>query len=161
MCARRFSSSQPYRVSAWARMPVLRCAIRGSFLTMDIRLRLILLFAASVPLMQPQEYRATVSGNVTDPGGSSVPAARVTAINNQTTVAASAVTGPNGAFQIPFLLPGVYTLRVEHDGFKTMERGPLELHVNDNVRIDVELKVGQLAEHVTVMAEAPLLEVTT
>ena len=53
---------------------------------MDVRL--ILLFAASGLLTPAQEYRATVSGTVTDPGGASVPAARVTAINNQTSVSA-------------------------------------------------------------------------
>src|SRR2546425_298768 len=102
-------------------MLMLRYARRKVSRLMDIRLRLVPLFAASMLLMDAQEYRATLSGNVTDPGGARVPAARVTAINNQTSVAASAVTGPNGAFQILFLLPGIYTLRVEHDGFKTME----------------------------------------
>src|SRR5262245_19164472 len=91
------STSQPHR-NQHGRDCLCYDAPDGEVLTMDVRLRLILLFAASVPLLLPQEYRATVSGNVTDPGGAGVPAARVTAINNQTTVAASTVTGPNGAF---------------------------------------------------------------
>src|SRR5262249_16310872 len=125
---------------------------------MQVLLSLLLLAASA---LHAQEYRATVSGTVTDSGGARVPAARVTAVNNQTSVAASTVSGANGAFQVPFLLPGVYTLRVEHEGFKTSVRSPIELHGNDNVRIDVELTVGQLSERVTVMAEAPLLELTT
>jgi hypothetical protein len=36
---------------------------------MYVRLRLIPMFAASMLLLHAQEYRATVSGNVTDPGG--------------------------------------------------------------------------------------------
>src|SRR5207247_1726307 len=41
---------------------------------------------------------------------------------------------------------------------KTFVRGPVELRVNDRVRVDVRLEVGATSEQVTVAAEAPLVE---
>ena len=105
-----------------------------------------------------QEYRATIVGSITDPSGAAAANARVTALNTGTGVATPAQANAEGNFMIPFLLPGAYTLRVEHSGFKTLERGPIELSVNDRTRVDLQLEVGQVSEQVTVVAQAPLLE---
>ena len=48
----------------------------------------------------------------------------------------------------------------EQAGFKAFERSPIELRVNDRSRVDVSLEVGQLTDRVTVLAEAPLLELS-
>ncbi len=107
-----------------------------------------------------QEYRASLIGTVTDPTGAAVPHAAVQAINNETGVVVSSVTNSEGVYSIPFLQPGNYRVEVEHPGFKTLERGPIELQVNDRTRIDLVLQVGQISDRVTVVAEAPLLEVS-
>jgi len=52
---------------------------------------------------------------------------------------------------------GQYTLAVEQSGFKKMERTGIELRVDDKVRIDVSLTVGQLAETVAVEASVPVV----
>jgi hypothetical protein len=108
-----------------------------------------------------QEYRATVLGSVTDPTGAAVPKASVVIANNESGVSWRTETNSEGAFQVPYLLPGVYTLEVAHPGFKTHRRGPIELRVDDRARIDVALEIGRTSEQVTVTAEAPLLEETT
>src|SRR5689334_6207727 len=66
-----------------------------------------------------QEFRATLNGRVTDATGSGVPDAKVTATNVQTNEAASATTGGDGDYTIPFLKPGVYNVRAEVTGFKS------------------------------------------
>src|ERR1039458_9721022 len=124
---------------------------------MRVTWRLLVVFLAA-GILSAQEYRATIVGAVTDPSGASVPIAKVTAANIETGVASSTETGTDGNFVIPFLVPGNYSLRVEKAGFKTMDRGPIELRVNDRTRIDVRLDVGQSTDTVTVTAEAPLLE---
>jgi hypothetical protein len=105
-----------------------------------------------------QEYRATVLGTVTDPGGAVVPGAKVAVTNNGTGVASRTQTNNNGVYQVPYLQPGSYTLDVTHPGFKTYQRGPIELHVDDHAQIDVGLEIGRSSEQVTVTAESPLLE---
>ena len=109
-------------------------------------------------LMFAQEYRATVLGTVTDPSGAAVPNAAVIVTNNESGVASRTRTNNEGVYQVPYLLPGVYTLEVSHPGFKAHRRGPLEMHVDDRTRIDVMLEVGSTADQVTVVAEAPLVE---
>ena len=109
-------------------------------------------------LMFAQEYRATVLGTVTDPSGAAVPNAAVVVTNNESGVASRTRTNNEGVYQVPYLLPGIYTLEVSHAGFKAHRRGPLEMHVDDRTRIDVMLEVGSTADQVTVVAEAPLVE---
>ncbi len=108
-----------------------------------------------------QEYRATVLGAVTDPTGAAVPKAAVVITNNASGVSLKTETNNEGMYQLPYLLPGVYTLEVTVAGFKTHRRGPIELRVDDRARIDVVLELGRTTEQVTVTAEAPLVEETT
>lgn len=108
-----------------------------------------------------QEYRATLLGVVTDPTGAAVPAAQVTVTNTETGVRAATKSNTDGNYVIPFIVPGTYRLRVEHEGFKTYERSPIALRVNDRVRIEVALEMGQVSDQVTVTAQAPLLETSS
>jgi hypothetical protein len=119
------------------------------------KLSIVLLAACT---LSAQEYRATILGTLTDPTGASVPGARVTITNIETHVSSSTETGTDGNYVIPFLVPGSYSLRLEKEGFKTTDRSPIELHVNDRSRIDVKLEIGQSTDRVTVTGEAPLLE---
>jgi len=125
---------------------------------MDLR-RVILLASLlwTLPSLA-QEYRATLLGMVTDPSGAVVAGARVAATNLETGVPSRTEANREGNYLVPFLQPGNYRLRVEHPGFKTYQRSPIEVRVNDRVRIDVALELGESSEHVTVNAEAPLLQ---
>ncbi len=123
--------------------------------------RVFWLASLAAALASAQEYRATLVGVVTDQTGAAVPNAALTATNVATGVATASRTNTDGSFVIPFLLPGAYRLQVEQPGFKTFERSPIELRVNDRTRVDVTLEIGQIADRVTVTAEAELLEVST
>jgi hypothetical protein len=105
-----------------------------------------------------QEFRATLSGTVTDLSGAAIPGASITAVNLATQSKSATVSSQEGNYVIPFLQPGQYSLKVEHAGFQVLERSPLELRVNDRLRLDVQLQVGELTERVTVTAEGPLVE---
>jgi hypothetical protein len=117
----------------------------------------MLFLIAPFPLTS-QEYRATLLGAITDSTGAVIQNARATVINRDTGVATTSESNHEGNWVIPYLLPGVYELRVEQAGFKTFQRSPLELRVNDRLRIDVVLEVGQVTDRVTVSDQTPLLE---
>jgi hypothetical protein len=105
-----------------------------------------------------QEYRANVLGTVTDPTGAVVLGASVVITNNETGVTSRAQTNSEGAYLVPYLLPGTYMLEVSHPGFKTYRRSPIELHVDDRAKLDVTLEIGSPTEQITVAAEVPVLE---
>ncbi|HZS06691.1 MAG TPA: carboxypeptidase-like regulatory domain-containing protein [Blastocatellia bacterium] len=53
-----------------------------------------------------QEFRATLTGRVTDAGGAAVPSAKITVKNLQTGEEFSATSGGDGNYTLPFLIPG-------------------------------------------------------
>jgi hypothetical protein len=124
-------------------------------------MRLLSLVLALSVSLTAQEYRASLLGVVTDSSGAAVPQAAVRVTNIESGVASTALTNNDGSYLVPFLNPGRYSLAVELTGFKAYERSPIELRVNDRSRVDVTLEVGAVTDRVTVLAEAPLLEVST
>jgi len=108
-----------------------------------------------------QESRGTIAGVVSDPSGAAVAGARLKAINLATNAGANSVTNERGAYEIPYLLPGVYRVTAEAEGFKTAVREGIELRVADRLVLDFKLELGAIAESVTVTGETPLLEAGT
>ncbi|MGI8743128.1 MAG: carboxypeptidase regulatory-like domain-containing protein [Bryobacteraceae bacterium] len=105
-----------------------------------------------------QEFRATVTGRVTDATGTGVPNAKVTVQNTATNEQSVANTTGNGDFTVPFLIPGKYNLTVEAPGFKQETRNNIELRVNDKVTLNFAMQIGAVTESVEVIAAPPLLE---
>ncbi len=118
---------------------------------------LALLLALSTSAFS-QEFRATITGHVTDPSGAAVPAVTIQVKNVDTNEAATGVTDSSGSYTIPFLRPGNYVLQIEAPGFKKYNREGLRLNVGQTAGIDVVLEVGQVSDQVTVTAEVPLLQ---
>lgn len=104
-----------------------------------------------------QSVRGTILGTVTDPSGSVVPKAKVTAREVATGITRSELTGDTGEYSIPQLPAGRYDLTVEERSFKKTERTGIELRVDDRLRIDVTLTLGNVAETVTVEASVPVV----
>src|SRR5687767_11518014 len=105
-----------------------------------------------------QEFRATVTGRVTDAGGLAVPGVTVSAINTQTNEVASAVTSAEGLYTLPFLRPGIYAISAELAGFRKHTQDRVQLEVGQTLAVNITLQIGQMTETVTVSAETPLLE---
>lgn len=118
---------------------------------------LTLLLAVSLSGLA-QEYRATLTGRITDQNGAALPGATVTVTNQKTNEANNATTSDEGNYTVPFLQPGTYTVSVEAKGFKTAKSNTVELHTADKATMDVALEIGDLSQTVDVNAEAPLLE---
>ena len=64
-----------------------------------------------------QDFRATLTGNVTDPSGAAIPNAVVRATNNGTNAAKEVRTTSDGIYTIPYLDPGLYTVEITANGF--------------------------------------------
>src|SRR5437879_4950607 len=101
-----------------------------------------------------QSATATLTGVVTDSSGAFAPGASITATNNATGRKSTAVSSNDGAFTIPLLPPGRYTVSVGHPGFAPVEIKDVVLEVGDRVALPVKLNPGQVQESVTVTADA-------
>ncbi|HEV2114011.1 MAG TPA: carboxypeptidase-like regulatory domain-containing protein, partial [Terriglobales bacterium] len=100
---------------------------------------------------------ASLRGTITDPSGSAVAGAAVVLSNPGLNIVRSATSGTQGEYQFIQLPPGAYTLSVKAAGFSGYEQTGLELLVNTPASANVQLKIGQAKESVTVTGEAPPL----
>jgi len=105
-----------------------------------------------------QAQTGTVSGFVTDPTGAAIPDAKVTARLIQRNLARIAVTDEFGSYAFNAMPPGTYRLEVEKQGFQRSARSDLELSLNQNLRVDVALQLGELTQTVEVTAAAVLVD---
>ena len=97
---------------------------------------------------------ATISGTVTDPTGAVVAGSTVTATNVETGVALTQTTNTDGFYSFPELPVGKYTIDVQKAGFKAYRQTDLILDVNQALKVDVALQIGETSEKVEVSSSA-------
>jgi hypothetical protein len=98
-----------------------------------------------------------VNGTVTDPSGGVVANATVAVVNTATNSARIVQTNATGNYNAPFLVPGVYRVQAELQGFKVASRTGVVLEVGAVMRIDFTMEVGVVSETVAVSASGALL----
>jgi hypothetical protein len=101
---------------------------------------------------------ASLFGSITDAQGAVAPGANVTITHTATNQARSAETDGSGGFVFSLLPIGTYTLAVELTGFQKYEQRGVLLQANENVRVEVQLQVGDIQTVVTVEALAAQVE---
>lgn len=108
-----------------------------------------------------QEFRAILTGTVTDQQGAVMPKVKIEVKNSATNVTNTAETTEKGSYSLPTLNPGVYTVTVSAVGFKARVEKDVELRVNDRRQLDFSLEIGASTETVTITAEAPLIDLAS
>ncbi len=104
--------------------------------------------------------QASIAGTVKDTSGAVLPGATVEAASpvliekTRTTT-----TDGNGRFQLVDLRPGPYAVTFTLAGFTTVRRDGIVLSGSATVSVDAELRVGAVAETVTVTGETPIVDV--
>lgn len=101
---------------------------------------------------------AGITGVVRDKSGAVMPGVTVTARNTGTNLVRSALTNESGVYAIPSLPIGAYEISAELAGFQKQVRNDVKLQVGDNLRINFDLEVGQLADTITVTGEVPAIQ---
>jgi hypothetical protein len=104
------------------------------------------------------QERGSITGIVTDPSGAAVPDAAVTATNTATSTTRTTQTTSVGAYTVPELPPGTYTVSVQKAGFKEAVVASVNVVVNTTTRIDVSLAMGTTTQTVEVTAAPALLQ---
>ena len=101
---------------------------------------------------------SSLTGVVVDSAGASVPGATVTVRNNATTASFETVSNTAGAFSIPVLDPGTYTVTVALAGFRTVVINDVRLLAATPGSVRAVLEVGNLTETVEVRGGTELVQ---
>jgi hypothetical protein len=124
----------------------------------------VLAFAALCGWPPPPAAAQTASsalvGRVQDKQGSPLPGATLTATNKETGLVRTTVTGGDGAFRLPSLPVGVYTVTAELEGFATVTVESVKLSVATERTLEISLSGASVEDAITVVDEAPLVQTT-
>jgi hypothetical protein len=134
--------------------------IRISLLITGAACLLVLLFGEPTGLWA-QQAAGSITGTVTDPSGSAVPNANVTArdVNQNTTW--TTISNGDGVYEFPQIPAGKIAIKVEAAGFQAQERSAFDLVVNQVARVDFALAVGRVSTTVQVSGQPPLLQTSS
>jgi carboxypeptidase family protein len=119
------------------------------------------LLCASPPPAQAQAVSGTILGMVRDSTGASLPGVVVTLVNVDTGYARNVVADATGEFTAPLMPTGEYAVTGEMAGFKKVSVANVHLGVDQKLRVDLKMDVGQLSESVEIQAETPLVQTST
>src|SRR5689334_1901952 len=90
----------------------------------------ILLFFLSLLARSAFAQTSSVTGTIKDSSGGLVPQAQITAENKATNATRSVLTDESGTYRITSLVPGIYDVFIEKQGFKTVEYSKVKLTVD-------------------------------
>ena len=117
----------------------------------------VLIGVFGVPAVRAQTSSGTIVGHIQDPSGAAVPGTQVTVTNLATSVSFRYTTDNSGDYYLPALPPGRYRVAAEKTGFKKEVADAVTVNVNQTVREDFTLQVGQTTQTVEVTAAPPML----
>lgn len=103
------------------------------------------------------ETTSAILGVVLDPSGASLPGATVTIVNTDTGSTRVATTDNAGRFSFPQLKPGLYTVKVEAEGFETQTAPSVSSGLGQKQAVNFTLKLAAAKSELTISAEAPLV----
>src|SRR3989441_11474364 len=145
-------------------MTSITSGFRTSFSGLTSKISFLLLATMGVLLFSSplfsQGSNGRILGTVTDQSGGVISGATVTIIDKDRGVARTLTTDDAGEYNAPTLNPSTYTVRVEANGFKKLERQNVVLEVGKEVRVDLTVQPGEQTQSVTVTEAVPLVETT-
>jgi outer membrane receptor protein involved in Fe transport len=100
--------------------------------------------------LRAQTSYGSVVGTITDPGGAVIAGAHVQLTNKGTNAQQEAVTGAGGTYTFINLNPGVYSITVTNQGFKSATNDQVAVNIGGVTRADLTLQVGDVSQSVTV-----------
>src|SRR4029077_7028301 len=120
----------------------------------------LLILSAVLFLPRPVYAQAAMTGVVKDTSGAVLPGATVEAASPALIEKVRSVTtDATGQYKIVDLRPGTYTVTFSLTGFSTVKREGVEVAGSGTFQINADLKVGTLAETITVTGETPVVDV--
>jgi hypothetical protein len=121
----------------------------------------VFLFFALAGVAFAQVDRSALNGTVTDSAGLALPDVEVVAVQDSTGLRRTTSSSRSGAYEIPELPIGLYTVTFSHEGFQPLTFANVIQELAKTRTLNASLKVGGPKEHVEVPLNQPLLDETT
>ncbi len=118
---------------------------------------LLVFVTGTVTFAQSGYTTGTIIGTVSDPAGAAVPNATVVVKNKETGQERRVTAGGNGAFQVPTLNPGSYSVEVAAPGFAKVVATQIDVTVGQTATFNPHLTLGNVQTVVEVAGNVELL----
>src|SRR6185503_16785794 len=132
---------------------------RETIMRASATVALAIIVFIGLPAPSAGQALGTIAGAVKDASGAVLPGVMVEASSPALIEKVrSVVTDGSGQYQIVSLPPGVYTVTFTLAGFSTVKREAIEVNINFTATVNADLKVGTVAETITVTGETPVVD---
>ena len=118
----------------------------------------VLLMVLAAMSVHAQVSTACISGEVKDEMGARLPSVAIKLLNLQTGNENTATTDMAGEFLIPGVLPGLYSMQVQRDGFAAVHLTGLSLNVGESRQFVIKLRLSTVEQTVEVNAGGQSLD---
>jgi hypothetical protein len=109
---------------------------------------------AITPFAIAQSTQGLITGTITDATGAAVPNAMVNVTSAGTGIAIQTKSDSSGQFRVLNLVPGLYWVHIDAEGFESVDLEHLQLLARLQLRSDVKLTPGSVSQKVTVDASS-------
>lgn len=104
-----------------------------------------------------QNYASSLSGKIIAPTGAVSRSVEITIYKDKKRKI-KIKSGNDGFYKLPSLLAGIYTLEIESKGFETFKIVQLSVKDNEQIKLDIRLKLKDEEMIVGVISEKPLTD---
>jgi hypothetical protein len=108
-----------------------------------------------------QQGTSAIRGRVIDQQQAVLPGVAITVTHAEAGTIRETVTGEDGTYLVPALVPGPYRISAELAGFSRLIQEDIVLRIGTTMQVDLTMRVGAVQESLTVTAEAPQIDLTT
>ncbi len=110
---------------------------------------------------EAQTATGQITGVMRDATGAVIPDVKITVTNQNTGLTRETTTGATGSYTIPYLPVGMYSVAAEKPGFNLARRSDIRLNVDQVIRVDLELAIGEVTQTIEVQAAAAAIDTDT
>lgn len=116
------------------------------------------IFLAIVQGANAQVLYGSIVGNVTDASSAPISGAQIQITNIETGLERVANSNNLGAYNFSNVPSGSYRISIQSEGFSTFVRNQIAVSINEVVRVDGTLQIGQVTEQIIVESSAAILQ---
>jgi hypothetical protein len=106
-----------------------------------------------------QSTTGSISGVISDSSGGVLPGANIVVVHGETGLERHVVSDATGFYRVLNLNPGQYSVTARMSGFNPRSADRLVVSVSRDLRVDLDMTVGNIGDTVEVTAEASAIEI--